>query len=350
MGIIYENISKRRLQLRMQNLERRRRKSKKVRKIRRLSFNKRYYHNRTMTAQVTYQSVLNYKFPIDCRFFNDIDAFTIIINEIKDHFLHDSKDNVLNLDMSEVKQFDIASIIIVLTLTNYLNRLGIKVRGRTPKDPDALKMLIESDFFSHVISNQTVSKTGKDKILTFTCAGKKVVKQSLNAREIRKIVGHLTKSEKNYFPLYNLLGEIQGNSVEHANQDKNKKNWFMSIHYENDKCLIILADIGDGIINTMGLKFEQTIKKFVSGQTDSQTLLNLFKGKYQSSTKEPNRNTGLPGIFESVKKKQIGKIHVITNRAYLELSEETTGDLRNNFPGTLYSIEITKDNFNHELN
>lgn len=293
-------------------------------------------------------NTFTYKFPNDCRLFQDVDGFTKMINEIKNHFSENSSENILKLDLSDVKTFDAAAIVVILTLTNFLNGLGIKVIGKIPEDSNALDMLVESDFFSHVNISRNVVKKGKDIIYTSTRAGKKVVETKLNAQEIRKIVLHLTGSEDSYGPLYNVIGEIQGNSVEHANFDTLKKNWFMSVHYEDEKCLIILADIGNGIINTMGLKFRQNFKIFVQGQSDAETLLNLFKGHYQSSTREPNRNTGLPGIFDSVKNKQIGKIHVITNKVYLELAEETKLEISNNFPGTLYAIEMTKENIYHE--
>lgn len=341
-------MSKRRLQLWVKRIERTRRKAKNRCKNRKP---RQSYQSHTVTpykSRTANENTFTFKFPSDCRFFRDIDSLTEIINIIKSHFADNPGDKVLNLDLSKVKFFDVAAIIIILTLTNYLNGIGIRVFGRVPEDPRALEMLVESDFFSHVITKRNYSKNSKDRIVTSTLAGKKVIETEVNAVEIRKIVLHLTGLENNYYPLYNVIGEIQGNSVEHANFDFSKKNWFMSVHYEDSKCLIILADIGEGILNTMGLRFGQNLKKLVSGLSDSQTLLNLFKGKYQSSTREPNRNTGLPGIFDSVKQKQIGKIHVITNKACLELSDESKYDLRHNFPGTLYSIEITKDNISNE--
>lgn len=279
--------------------------------------------------------------------FGNIDRFSSMINEIiaKSKTLDYSKKG-LSLDMNKVRRFDSAGIIILLSLIKFLSNKQIKVKGSVPKSKNALKMLDEADFFSHVISRHKVSKSGKDTIFT---VGDKITDQDVLADQIRKVVGHLTGNEDTFPPLYTTLGEIQINSVEHCCKISSDKNWFMSVHYESDRCEIDMVDIGKGIIGTLPLLLKQNVERLLSRQTQAETLLRLYKGDYQSSTREPNRNNGLPDIKQRVEANFIDKIHVITNKAYIELSEESVIDLNVNFPGTFYAIEITKNNIAHEL-
>lgn len=288
----------------------------------------------------------SYSFPTKLNFFDDTDSVSVVVTDILQSVDADSSINMVNLDMTKVESIDNATIVIILTLAHYLNRRNINVKGRVPENENARTSLIESDFFSHVRTNCKVNKAGKDTI--FTKKGLREIDQDVNVEQIRKIVAHLTGKEANHEDLYNAFGEIQLNSVEHANKDNSRKNWFMSVHYEEERCFIIMSDIGEGIIKTLNPKLDQKVSAFVRNEKDPDVLLNLFKGKYQSSTREPNRNTGLPSIFDSVKKQQIGKIYVISNKACIELSDESTKVLNNNFPGTLYAIEVTKENIDHE--
>lgn len=338
-----DKISKRRWQLLAKRIDRDiKRRNKDRKKIRIHGFGG---INTPNQSKPEFQE-FSYIFPSKLIFFDNIDSVSMLVTDILNKLNSNQNIDVVKLDMTDVESIDGAAIVIILTLAHYLNRMNVNVRGTMPKNEYARKALIESDFFSHVKTSSRYIKTGKDTI--FTKKGLRVIDQDANVEQIRKIVGHLTGKESNHEDLYNAFGEIQQNSVEHANKENSRKNWFMSVHYEKERCFIIMSDIGEGIIKTLNPKLNQKVSALVKNENDSDILLNLFKGKYQSSTREPNRNTGLPGIFDSVKRKQIGKIYVISNKAYIELSEEYTHGLTNNFPGTVYAIEMTKDNINHE--
>ncbi len=288
-----------------------------------------------------YRPMLKLTVPEDFRFMDNYDSFTSTLNGFIDEFnsKFDSRKDVY-IDLSSLKKIDNAGIIILLTLINYFNRLGKTVQGHAPNDEQTLRVLEDSDFFTFLKPNWKVHKKSKDKI-----AGFDVVNTDVIAPHVENVMQHLTGFKDKYMPLYNALGEIQLNSIEHANKDDaTRKNWFMSFHYEDDKCIIMMADIGKGILGTLDLLLKQKVIALLKAQQDSETLYKLFKGDYQSSTLDPNRNTGLPGIFEDVSKKYLGKTYVISNKASVELSTGKTSDLNVNFPGTLYSIELSKDN------
>lgn len=79
-------------------------------------------------------------------------------------------------------------------------------------------------------------------------------------------------------------------------------------------------------------------------ETPADILKNMFAGKYQSSTREKNRNNGLPDMVPRVKSNYLNNILVVSNNAIYDFSGKSTRTLNNSFPGTFYLIEITEEN------
>lgn len=287
----------------------------------------------------SYNSI-RYSLPENCLFYPNPENFSNILNEILDKLRPFDTPQILRLDLSKVNEIDHYAVLILLTMVNYLNIKKVSVTGNIPLNVKALNILEESDFFSWVKTGHKFKKKGKDLIYTI---GKDSADQDSYADRIYEIMEHLTGSPQRYQPLYNVLGEIQINSIEHSNKNDDAPNWFMSVHYETNKCLITMADIGKGIVNTLNLLFSQKTLKFIKGSGHGDVLLKLFKGDYQSSTREPNRNNGLPDIYSSIKDNKITNLNVISNKGWLVLPEGKTFNLGINFPGTFYCIEISKD-------
>lgn len=250
-------------------------------------------------------------------------------------------------NLSNIKQIDSAAINVILTLVNYLNILGIKVVGNIPKDDEARNKLINSGFFTKVKTNKEFSKP-RDKI--FNLSGDAQTNEEAIGAEILSICKYLLGYERPYSPLYNTLGEIAGNSVEHANRLLSNKNWFMSVHYEEGKVIIQMADIGKGIIRTLNLLLKQEVLRFLNRREPHEVLENLFRGSYQSSTREKNRNNGLPEMLERFKSEYINNVIVVSNNAVFDFSNRLSCSLNHSFNGTFYSIEITRENITKWLN
>lgn len=244
-------------------------------------------------------------------------------------------------DMKEVEELDTASINVLLTLTNYLTILGYDVYGNTPSDQEAKDILRASGFFSHVATSFSVPSCPNT---IFTISGDNKTDEDAIGREIRKIHKSLTGTEDSYLPLYTTLGEIAANSVEHANRNNAEKNWFMSVHNEEEKALIMMADIGEGILNTLNLLFKQETANKLWREKPHEVLKSTFAGKYQSSTRDPNRNTGLPDMVPRVKSNYIENIIVVANNAVYDFSDKLSRTLNTPFPGTFYLLEVTKKN------
>lgn len=279
--------------------------------------------------------------PKNCKFVEDGEELIQIINYLKG--LADDSNSLIDsvfFDMADVNDIDSAAINIILTLTHYLNRKGVYVEGNLPKQEPARGKVMKSGFLKMV---RTSLKSPDTDDCIFIHRGDDQTNQDF-ADEIEEICFRLLGIRQSYQPLYNTLGEIMANSVDHANKEDENKNWFMSVHYESDRAVIQMADIGSGILKTLNLLFEQEVIRSLSLQKPHITLKRLFEGKYQSSTREPNRNNGLPDMLNRFNKKYIDNVVVITNNAVYDFSNSLSRTLNNSFPGTFYSIRIDKNN------
>lgn len=291
------------------------------------------------------KNIVYIKFPSDCRFIKNYDNFNRLVNDIID------KSNDQNLqpiewfdfDLKDVTLLDSAAINVLLTLVNYLSLFGFRVKGNVPGNPDASNFMAKSGFFAMVKSSRKVPDTDDH---FFTLAGNNKTNQDAIADEIHNIMYHLTGEKISYQPLYNTLGEVAGNSVEHSNKEKTYKNWFMSVHYEDSSAMIMMADIGKGILGTLNLLLKQKVYEQLANNEPHETLKKLFEGKFQSSTRDPNRNNGLPEMMERVSRNYIKNVIVVTNNAVLDLNGKLSCKLNISFPGTFYLIEVTKENYN----
>ena len=291
-------------------------------------------------VDVTYEKII---LPADSRFIENIDAISSFVKSIIDKVESDIRDTPQGIfwDLSNVTNLDEAMINLLLTISNYLGILGYDYVGNFPKDNTCRTRLEMSGFFKHVKTSATV-KPSQDCI--FTLSGDDKTNDEAIGAEIKKIIKSLIGESESYQPLYTTLGEIAANSVEHANADKQKKNWFMSVHYEQNRVLVMMADIGAGILKTMNLLWPQKVMNDLKNKSSDDILKNMFAGKYQSRTREKNRNNGLPDMIPRVQSNFLNNIIVISNDAVYDFSGVFTRTLNVSFPGTFYLIELTKAN------
>ena len=282
--------------------------------------------------------------PSDSRFIDNTDVIIEFIKSIIKEAENATAASAMEIrfDLSKVERLDEAMINILLTLVNYLDILGYDYIGNFPINKECRDMLVKSGFLNHVETDVAIKST-QDTI--FTLCGDNQTNDKAIGEEILKITHVLTDENHPYPPLYTTLGEIAANSVEHANADIRKKNWFLSVHYESDRVIVMMADIGRGILGTIGcLCNEVSSDTSVGTQSPTDILKDIFAGNFQSSTLEANRYNGLPDMVPRVKASFLNNIVVISNNAFFDFSGKATRILNNSFPGTFYLIEVTTEN------
>lgn len=264
------------------------------------------------------------------------------INELNEKVRNEQYRCSVFFDLEDIYHIDNGSIGLLLNMVNHLSCRDVKTFGNMPKNEEARKIFKSSGFFEYVNMIQGDKAPTIDRFIVQT--GSSNIDNGLIGAEIRKITKHLTGQEEAYQPLYSLVSEMIFNSIEHANSRIKDKNWFFSIHYEESKVVLMVADVGKGILSTLRKKLSQKMNDALHFVSDIKTLVNLFNKKYQSSTFDENRNKGLPKIKECFENNYISNLCVITNNVYLDFNNVNTKELKNNFKGTFYFFELTKEN------
>jgi K+-sensing histidine kinase KdpD len=217
------------------------------------------------------------------------------VNSVSDGVVSHNDKCKVSFDLRNIKTVDNGAIGLLLTLVNALAHRRIRSLGNIPFDESARFIFENSGFLDcvQILQGQKKDKSTDNFIVQ---SGNNKTNNAIVGKEIKKIVAYLIGEPSAYPPLYSLIGEMISNSIEHANHLQTDKNWLFSIHYDNDKVVLMVTDIGKGILKTLRKKVVQKWKDSVKFKSNVETLYDLFDKKYQSSTFEKNRNKGLPRI------------------------------------------------------
>ena len=273
---------------------------------------------------------------------NDTESVINFINTVYRTIQEKNNHCRVFFDVENVERTDNGAIGVLLALINALSQKHIHAYGNSPRNPESNDVFVNSGFFEHVKLLQGKKSNTIDSFIVQK--GRDKTNSQMVGREVRKIIKYLTHEEKTYKPLYTLIGEMISNSIEHANRISADKNWLLSIHYEREKVVIMVIDIGKGIMATLRKKIKQKLNDTIHFRSSVDTLVNLFKGEYQSSTFEDNRNKGLPFIKECFDNNYINSLFVITNNVFLDFNNVLSREMVTNFRGTFYSWEVTRKN------
>lgn len=326
--------------------ERRRRKAKDKAKVIRVQKNARKkVKYRRVRGNVTYNSSQHRTLFAPARFSllehpEDVIDF---INKIEALYAGNRKVRSVKFELRDIISIDIGAICLLLSKLNELSKRKINNWGTFPKDKECKKFIEESGFLDRMrdmVSGINFSRSNENLILN---RGFDKTDNAATAKEIRKAVRHIIGKEQNYKPIYSIAQEICANSVEHANEEKHKKNWLFATSYLPDAVVFTMTDIGDGILKTLRRKLIKQLQESLF--IDAVDILkNAFEKQYESRTKDPNRNKGLPKIYKTSSEKYIKDLIVITNNVLLNLDNpQKSKILKNTFKGTFYYWILNKE-------
>lgn len=241
-------------------------------------------------------------------------------------------------DFSLVEAIDNSAICVILSLVEELSFNKKDVTGNLPENQNAHEIFRQSGFFAHVKKiNGNRFETESEILNTLVKIGRSDTDQEYMGKEIKKAMKFLIGSECHFEPVFSILVELCGNSVEHA--FIGKSHWFLSISYNEENKIVsfTFADNGQGIIKTLKRKHQKIIESLTL-KNDGDILSRAFERKYGSRHEEQlNRNRGLP----MVKKygKYVNNFKVITNGVILRINQDY-GLISPKYSGTFYQFEI----------
>ena len=260
----------------------------------------------------------------------------------------------IRISLKKVKQIDFAALNIIKAIGEDLRIKAILMSIDLPDDLRCKQYLIDSGFLDYMFDRDGKKyPKGKasDEIIFEKGFGKLTTVQNKKITQIiQNTVFHLTGERHHFSPLKKTILEICGNSIEHAYTKKGQ--WALSVKYEDDYVLFTVTDLGRGILDTLYRKYSTEIREVFKSR--DQILLNAFIKKYGSSTKEENRNKGLPMIKIISDKGLIEDLLVVTNDVFLPLDSRNRPLLlkqtNTKFRGTFYEWKVSKQTIQKHKN
>lgn len=264
----------------------------------------------------------------------------------------------VKLSLKEVKKFDFSTICILIAIIGDLKSKSIYIRTNYPDDKDCKEYMIESGLLNVLFDEhgKPFKKSEKSQLL-FIEKGTKKLSTEDNIRisnTVKNVVRYLTGKNEYHKKLRTILLEICGNSIEWGGTIN--KQWLLGVKYDNSRVIFTITDVGNGILRTLNKKFRHYINETFTSKSEIEILKGAFDKKYGSTSKQVNRNKGLPSIKKGYDDGLLKNLKVVTNNVILHFDNNNNSISINKkieFKGTLYRWIITKESLkvtNYENN
>lgn len=247
------------------------------------------------------------------------------------------------IDFRNVEKVAPGALTILLSNIMDFSDGKISVGGLRPKNRNAKRQMERSGFFQRL--NVAVSLENVDTPNAILEKGSNHTEQEKTAPLIRKAMKTVWGIEKKNTRIQGMLVELMANTINHAfEKTRNKKGWYLSVDHEerNDSVAFCFLDNGEGILNTVNLKYSDRILQLLI-KTNDIILAEAFNGYFGSRTKLTNRGKGLPAIKGVFEAGVIKELKIITNNVSLDFETGKAKILKRSFDGTFYYWVLNKN-------
>lgn len=296
--------------------------------------------------------------PSDLRLIENTERCLSFFRDLRsqDYLSHKGNLNFVIMSLKDVKFIDYGAISILTAISEDLKFNKIILKGDFPVDPNCKQFLIDSGFLNHMFDEhgKVFPKAERSELIFFEKgSGILLIKDNIAISNIVKnVIKHLTGELIQCLAVKSIILEICGNSIEWSGT-KNRQ-WLLGVKYEPEKVIFTVTDVGKGILETLHRRFGAVLTDIFSIKSNSEILRGAFNEKYGSSTKEINRNKGLPAVKYNFDNAVIKNLKVLTNNVILHFDNE---DLSKTFEkgaarfhGTFYQWVMTRDCINNISN
>jgi hypothetical protein len=257
------------------------------------------------------------------------------------------KPQTVHVDLRQVKTMTPDAIAGLLAAIHHCNTRGVSVVGNDPEDTHPKAMLNESGFRDYVRSRTSFIHPPKmGSVFKFSSSGE-AAQNKFDQRIANSLVQFagqkLTGVAKSHGPSYSVFCEAMLNTWNHAAKpEKERKHWWASAYFDstrNRACFTFL-DRGLGIFKSHRLTTKLKLLKTFQFLSSAELLRRIFRGEIPSTTREPGRGNGLPGMYDHCKAGRIKSLTVVSNDVLGKVETETYETLSGSFEGTLIYWEI----------
>lgn len=293
------------------------------------------------------------KAPVNFSFLNRTEETIEFIQKIERCYSNRIK---VFVNLGDVQEIDNSAITVLLSVMNLFKSKSIGFNGNYPLVEEAAIKLYNSGFFKSLYSyDRRLTYTFGKVNQLFTQDNKKVV-PSLGLPLVLEVSRTVFGEKRLLKGLQRVLLELMQNTNNHAViGTRGEKKWWLSVNHdkENKKVSFSFVDYGVGVFESLKSKpneskwfgaFEKIKSRLMYG-TNEEVLRLLLDGElHQTVTGHHYRGKGIPGMKQVQNRNQIGKLHVITNNAFADVTNNEYKKLKNHFSGTFVYWEIGTTN------
>lgn len=270
--------------------------------------------------------------------------------------LHSSSKEVFVV-MREVDNIDYSAIVVLLSIMVKFKSSGISFDGDFPKNQGAKDILIGSGFFKYlrksIIEEERYDLSKNHGIHTH--AFKKVDPQ-LGAKIIEKSSATIWGEARRCQGVQRTILELMQNTNNHADIGRSgEKHWWLSVQHLEDQKKVVFSfvDYGVGIFHSLANKpvtdkffgWMEKLSGLFSFKNNADILRLILEGSlHKTVTNEYFRGKGLPGIADALKRKQLSRLHIITNDVYANVEMGQFETMTQPFDGTFIYWELGEEN------
>lgn len=257
-----------------------------------------------------------------------------------------AEDRNVYVDLTGVKVMTPDAIPGLLATIHHCRTVGSRIRGNVPREPKAQRMLEDSGFRDYVRSAPGHPRPiPMGRVVRFKQSHElfqNKFDQFLAKDLVEFATSKLTGTARPHGPSFSVFGEAMLNTFNHANKSVSHEPWWASVYYDSERkraCFTFL-DRGVGIFRSHRLTTQLKVMKALRLLSPPQILQRLVNGEIPSTTREPGRGNGIPGMYAHCKAGRIKRLTILSNKAFGDLESESYLELRRFFPGTLVYWEI----------
>lgn len=305
---------------------------------------RRYLKQRKRSGKNLDRKEARFVLPSNFSLLDNFEAVVEKFKKIKNKILSpDFTSKTVYLDMKDVTHVTVDALMYLLVFIKNLKEQIVSfesIRGNLPSNEDCSKIVKQSGFLKYLQTNAR-SEFSRDNVQIY--AGDQIDGEKI-AEVCSFVQGKFGSGMIGTKKLYGSLGEIIGNSNEHAYEgEKQWKQWIVYAEHVDSIIKVVVLDTGAGIIKTMKKKgiFEKI--DFISDHVF--LLKSALEGNYRSKTKLSYRNKGLPSLRKKALDNILKNLVLFSNDVKYSCTYENNDTkencelLNNSLEGTLYYFE-----------
>ena len=261
--------------------------------------------------------------------------------------------NYVVMSLKNVEKIDYGTISVLTAINDDLKFKRVTLQSILPDNETCRNFMIEAGYLNNLYDSKgkRFPKAEKSELIFFEKGfGKLSVKDNIAiSNTVKNVVKHLTGELNQCLSVKSIILEICGNSIEWGGTEN--RQWLLGVKYEPEKVVFTVTDVGKGILETLHRKFSLVLGDIFRMKTGAEILRGAFDQKYGSSTKEANRNKGLPAVKHNFEHEIIRNLKVLCNNVILHFDNESLSKTfekgKPRFKGTYYQWEMTNECINN---